>query len=427
MKCRLYPNKEVAEKIDKAILGVKVFYNCTIWDIFNNFACTKEKVKKNKDTVIENETVHFLDLKELRSTERKKRLIAEHPIIGEAPDSAISSSVYGITVDIAKSIGKNPIEFQKPKFYNAKHPRRSYTYRDTFSKLSMEENNNVLYMNLQKIGLVKIRGWNKSIRFDKEGKIDFTEYVQQNKQERAGFTISKDNCGDYWMSIKLKNVFKPISLKEGNSTGIDVGIKDVMILSDGTKFENMKFKKNEKKHIRALNRRLSRRDGWANIKFRTKYKENKQDKSIVPSKRYERTKIKLSKLHRRIEWKRRTYNNIITAKIISDYDFIGVETLNIKGMFRNKHLSNALSDAAMGEILSMLKYKAEWNGRTIQPIEMFTPSSKRCNNCGYILPKLTLSTRSWTCPQCGKHHDRDVNAANNILYYAEDIRLKSNS
>lgn len=145
------------------------------------------------------------------------------------------------------------------------------------------------------------------------------------------------------------------------------------------------------------------------------YKHNAE---LTPSKTYERTVLKLSKLHRKISWKRDLYNNQITKEIVENNKFIGVETLNVSGMFRNKHLSNALSDASMSSILLMLQYKADWYGRIIQPINQWSPSSKRCSHCGYVLPKLSLSVRNWQCPECGTHHDRDINAANNIKYYA---------
>lgn len=169
--------------------------------------------------------------------------------------------------------------------------------------------------------------------------------------------------------------------------------------------------------MKFLGRRLSRRWGWANEKFRAAYK---QDHTIATSKTYERTQQKISKLHKEIARKREQYNNEITRKITDTYSEIGVETLNVSGMFKNKHLSNALSDAAMYQVLNMLDYKSRWFGGTVQAINQWTPSSKRCSNCGYVLPKLSLSTREWTCPQCGEYHDRDVNAAKNIEYYAFD-------
>lgn len=414
MKCRLYPNKEIAKKIDNAIYGVQCFHNCILYQIFNEFKYTTEKKKKNKNGETSNDIIHFLNYSDIGKVETKKKLIEEHPIIDVAPLGAITAK-GGIQSDIIKSIGKNPIEYQKPSYYSKKNPRRSYTYQERFGKIAIKNNSNVLYINLAKIGVCKIRGWNKNIRFDNYGLTDFIEYIKLNKNKQVTVTVSKDNCGDYWICFKLQNVYKQMPEQNGKSIGIDVGLKDIAIISDGNKYPNKKFKQEEKQHIKILNRKLSRRQGWANEKFRLDYKSNK---SLTPSKKYERTKLKLSKLHRNIARKRNLYNNQITKKIVENNGFIGVETLNISAMFRNKHLSKALSDAAMSSVLSMLNYKSMWYDRIIQPINQWTPSSKRCSVCGYILPSLSLSVREWTCPECNTHHDRDINAANNIKYFA---------
>lgn len=205
MKCRLYPNKETAEKIDKAIAGVKVFYNCTLWEIFNNRTFAKE-AKDKKDP---EKTIHFVDYYPIAKKEWKNKLIEEHPIIDSAPAGAITSSVYGIVCDMKKSLGKNPIEFQKPQFYNQKHPRRSYSYQETFGKFTAGDNKNVMYVNLMKIGICKIRGVNQKIRFDENGEVDFAEYCAIHNNDRVGVTISKDNCGDYWICLKLQCVYVP--------------------------------------------------------------------------------------------------------------------------------------------------------------------------------------------------------------------------
>lgn len=445
MKCRLYPNKECAEKIDKAIFAVQVYHNDLVYDIFFNNINTNESVYKPKKTkepkrkknesdaefseriynyqqqqkYKEGDTIHFLDSTSKCygfSVEYKKRFKEKHPELWESCVSDSLTCKGGLKSDIKKSFGTNPIEFQKPKFYRkGKKSRDSYTYQESLNKLSCNGNKNVLYINLAKIGKVKIRGWNQNIRFDESGKINFIDYCLINKKSRVTVTIKKDNCGDYYVIFKLKNVYKEMKKPSNTNCGIDVGVKDVVILSDGTKFENHKYKQEEKQHIKFLNRRLSRRQGWSNEEFRDGYKQNKD---LIASKRYQRTQLKLSKLHRKIARKRENYNHNITTKIINTYSFIGIETLNVTGMFRNRHLSNALSDAAMGEILSMLKYKAEWYDRIIQQINQWSPSSKRCSCCGYIRPELGLHIREWQCPKCRTYHNRDVNAAINILYYA---------
>ena len=172
----------------------------------------------------------------------------------------------------------------------------------------------------------------------------------------------------------------------------------------------------------AEHRKLSRRFGWANEKFREARKKNPD---LQPSKSYEKTRILHAKIERKIARQRDNWNNHITYNIIKDHDAIGVESLNVKGMFRNRHLSYALSDAAMGDILQKLKYKSDWHGKEILAIDKWTPSSKRCSHCGCIKNDLKLSDREWTCRSCRKHHDRDINAAKNILYYAFGMTIES--
>lgn len=411
MKCRMYPNKEVAQKIDAAIYGIQSFYNCTLYEMFSNHNLVTERKKKNKNGDEENEIVHFPDYRAIGSVEWKHKVISEHPIINNAPSSAITCK-SGVISDMKRSLGKNPIEYQKPMYYNKEKPRRSYSYQETYSKMTFSDNDNVAYINLAKIGVCKIRGWNQRLRFDEDGVNNFADFCKENAQSKqVTVTISKDNCGDYWISFKLPYVFKPMANKTKGVVGVDVGIKDIAILSDGTKYENKKFKKKQRKLERKLNRQLCRRQGYRNEEFRDKLKKGEQ---IEVSKRYKETQLRLSRLYRKIAWQRNNYNNCITTDIIAKSDFIGVESLNVKGMFKNRCLSKALEDASMGSVLQMIKCKGDWYDRTVQPIDRWTPSSKKCSCCGYVRPKLSLEIREWVCPECGAHHDRDVNAAINI-------------
>lgn len=413
MKCRLYPNKTVAKNIDDAIYAIQCFYNCTVWEIYNNHACTNEKDEISKGNKTGN-TVHFVDFKQIGSVSWKKKMISEHPAIACGVSSAITCK-SGVIADMKKSFGKNPIEKQKPTYYCKQKPRTSYSYQDTFSKLKETSNYNVIEISLAKVGTAKIRGWNKEIRFNADGSCNFIEFARKNPKNQVTVTVSKDNCGNYWICFKLQNIYKSMSIANKNMVGVDVGIKDIAILSDGTKFENKKYKKAAKDYKKAINRRLSRRQGWANEDFR---KKHKADPTIKPSKRYERVKLSNAKLERKIARRRNWYNHQISHRIVESHEYIAVETLNVSGMFRNKHIANALSDAAMGSILVMINYKALWYGRTIKAINQWTPSSKRCNSCGYIRPKMLLTTREWDCPVCHIHHDRDINAAKNIKYFA---------
>ena len=339
------------------------------------------------------------------------------------PSTALASNNGILLKDGKKSWekhGKIPVEGwgkSFPRYYSNKYPRTSFLVQATCSAFKQTDNVNVVKIQINGVGLVKCRGWNNKITFG-DDKLSFFDWASLNKSKALTVQMSKDNCGEYWVCISFLNVHKSVNdVTDKKPIGIDVGIKDIAIGSDGTKYENKRFKKNEKAHQAELNRKLSRRYGWSNIKFR---EDHKKDKTIIPSKSYEKTKLKLAKLQRDITNKRSDYNHKVTTDIVSKASFIGVETLNVKGMFRNKHLAYALSDAAMGQILSNLQYKSQWFDTELKHIDMWTPSSKRCSSCGYIMPKMPLNIREWTCPECGEHHDRDINAAKNILWYAEN-------
>lgn len=450
MKCRLYPNKECAKKIDNAIYAIQLYHNCLLYDVFNNLFGTKEveykpkKCKKPEQKIGESEKdylnrlyeyeqrnkykegdiIHFLNLNKGFTAEYKKKIIEEHPIINEAPQSAITTNI-GLKADIGKSIKvKLPIEFQKPAYYSRTKKRESYSYSETFGKIRVN-NSNVIYIDLAKIGVCKIRGWNKNIRFDNAGTIDFLEYIKNHRKEKVTVTIKKDKCGDYYICFTLSNVYKP-SVEQGNKTiGIDVGISDIVILSDGTKYGNKRFKAAEKEHLAFLEEKQSRQCGWKNKRFKDEHKTNPE---LKVSKGYIKTGIKIAKLNRKITRKRNNYNHNVTRDIINKYYFIGIESLDVKGLMesskddktktQNATIHRNLSDAAIGDILHMLKYKSQWHNKKIVAVNKYFASSKICNHCGYKMGEMPVSIREWACPNCGLKHDRDVNASNNIIKQA---------
>ena len=210
---------------------------------------------------------------------------------------------------------------------------------------------------------------------------------------------------------------------------MDVGIKDIAILSTGQKIENKHFKQNRKATLSRLNRKLSRRWGPANPGFRDYNKEIRKSNlkcpeedrkpPAQPSNRYLKTQRKKARLERRIARQRDSYYHQQTAALVRQSSLIAVETLQVKNMLRNHKLAYALSDAAMSDFLTKLKYKAERRQVKILPIGTFEPSSQLCSVCGAQYPRAkNLNVREWICPQCDAHHDRDVNAAKNILKIA---------
>lgn len=229
-------------------------------------------------------------------------------------------------------------------------------------------------------------------------------------------TISKDNCGEYWVSILVETneESKPLKTKEmldsKNTIGIDLGIKSFAVLSNGETIDNTKFKKLQQGNITRVQRMFAKR-----------LEVCKKNKTHL-SKRGEKIKLRLAKIHRKTHNQRMDFIHNLTVNLINCFDCICLEDLNIKGMMRNHNLAFSIADVSWSEFVRVLKYKAQWNGVRVIQIGRFESSSQSCHVCGYKNTDVkNLNVRSWTCPQCGTLHDRDVNAAINI----RNIGLKS--
>lgn len=207
-------------------------------------------------------------------------------------------------------------------------------------------------------------------------------------------TITKSTTGKYYVSITCEVNYKPFN-KTDSSVGIDTGIKDLAILSDGKTYENIKVLKSKLKKLKYEQRQLSKKQRGSN---------NRQ-----------KQKIKLSLVHEKITNIRKDYLHKVSTEIVKNHDIISVEDLAVKNMMKNHKLAQSLSDVSLGMFYTMLEYKSKWNNKTFVKIDRFFPSSKTCSNCGWINQDLNLSIRKWTCPSCNEHHDRDLNASKNIL------------
>lgn len=222
------------------------------------------------------------------------------------------------------------------------------------------------------------------------------------KGEIRQATLSKTPTGEFFVSILVETDHKKLE-KTGKSVGIDLGIKDFVITSDGYKYKNNRWTKTYAKKLKENQQHLSRKTKGSN--------------------RYNLQKLKVAKLHKKITNSRVDNLHKISTELIKKYDTIFLEDLNIKGMVKNHKLSKHIADASWGKFLIMLEYKALWNDKQIVKIDRFFPSSKQCNNCGYINQNLDLSIREWTCPSCKSKLDRDLNASKNIL--KEGIKIIS--
>src|SRR6266851_3252103 len=207
-------------------------------------------------------------------------------------------------------------------------------------------------------------------------------------------TITKDEAERYFVSILVEEDIKAWEVTP-KMVGLDLGLKSLVITSDGQTHGNPKFfAKDEKKLAKAQRRHAKKKKG---------------------SKNRAKARLQVARIHKKIADRRRDYQHKLSTKIIRENQVVCVESLHVKNMVKNHCLAKAISDVGWAEFVRQLEYKAEWYGRTLVKIDKWYPSSKRCFDCGHILDSLPLDVRSWICPECGVAHDRDINAAKNVL------------
>ena len=217
-------------------------------------------------------------------------------------------------------------------------------------------------------------------------------------------TISKNTSDKYFVSILVDNGSQlPSPSTEGKAIGIDVGVTDIAVTSDGEKFTNQAWmSKHEQNRIR---------------------KERKLARKKKDSNRRNKARVLVSKIHNHIANCRSDFLHKLSRRIVDENQVICVENLNVKAMTKNRKLSRAICSIGWGMFCTMLKYKAEWLGKTYLEVDRFFPSSKTCSHCYYKVSELPLKVRSWNCPSCNTQHDRDINAAKNIR--DEGLRILS--
>jgi len=265
-----------------------------------------------------------------------------------------------------------------PKFKSRKNPVQSFSVPQNYK---VDFNNN--RVKLPKIGWVK------------------TKLSRTFEGILKTATVSMTTTGKFFISILVEDS-KETPEKEpfeyDSTIGIDVGIKHFATLSDGTKIDNPKFLKNNLQRLKVLQKRLNRKQKG--------------------SKNRDKARKKVALQHEKITNQRKDFLHKLTTKLVRENQAIAVETLNVSGMMKNHHIAQAIGDVSWYEFFRQLEYKCEWYGKTLLYIGQFEPSSKICNACGYYKHDMTLATRAWQCPQCGRYHDRDTNAAINIKKFA---------
>lgn len=260
-----------------------------------------------------------------------------------------------------------------PKFKSKKHDRSSFQF----------------------VGQVSIDFETHRVKLPKIGKVKFAKN-REFEGKIGTCTVSKSATDKYYISI-LVDDGNPLPSKAPinaeTAVGIDVGIKDFAVLSNGQVYHNPKYYEKDEKRLKVLSIRLSRKQKG--------------------SKRREKARLAVAKQIEKINNKRSNFIHKVTSMIVRENQTIIIEDLNVEGLLKNHNLAKHIASASWSEFFRQLQYKCEWNGKNLIRIGRFEPSSKMCL-CGYINKDLTLKDREWNCPNCGRHNDRDLLAAMNI-------------
>ena len=314
----------------------------------------------------------------------------EFPFLKEVDSLALANAQLNLDKAYKNFFRDKSVGF--PRFKSKKNPVQSYTTNNQNGTVALIDNKFIKVPKLKSLIRIKLH--------------------RQPKGMIKSATISRHASGKYYISLLCKEEISELP-KTNSAIGIDLGITDFAILSDGQKIDNNRFTSKMEKKLKREQRKLSKRALLAKNK----------GIPLSEAKNYQKQKRKVARLHEKVMNQRTDFLNKLSTEIIKNHDIICIEDLNVKGMLRNHKLARSISDVSWSSFVAKLQYKADWYGREIIKVDTWFPSSQICSECGHKDGKKSLDIREWTCPICHTHHDRDINASINIL--TEGLRIQT--
>ena len=373
IRVRLYPTSEQKTFINKTIGCVRLVYNHTLEICKSSYEQTGHFIPKNK---------RITDLVPLKD---------EFEFLKEVDSKALQQSVRDFNSAL-DNFFRNGNHFGFPLFKSKHKGRQSYRTPWDNGRADVLDN--------------------KHIKLPKLGKVKTKRFDMPEVYKIFNITVEKTTTGKYYASICIETEVQSLP-KTGKQVGFDLGLIDLLIGSDGTRFARPKFDYLNKDKLAKEQRKLS--------KMRTKLERD--NANLDECKNYQKQKHKVAKLHEHVSNCAKDFNHKLSRKLVEEYDFIAMEDLNVSSLIKNHNLAYSISDVRWTQLVNFIQYKCQWYGKEFRQVDRFYASSKICSCCGTIHKDVvnSLSVRDWICPDCGVHHDRDVNAARNILNQALSV------